>query len=258
MEDSKILLIRNLRKEFEIGGEKKQVLRNMTMDATEGEFICFLGYSGCGKTTLLRILAGFEQATEGEILLDGTPRNKPGKDILLVSQDFNQLLPWKTVLNNMVHPLLATHKVDGRKEAERIGRELLEAVSLLDVQDVYPHCLSGGMKQRVAVVRALALKPRILLMDEPFAALDAVTRKSLQQMTKDMCRRYHETVFFVTHSVEEAVILADRIIVLNNNRGNPESISSIIDNQRYTHGDEHLRTMLIAELISMIGATENG
>lgn len=180
MENNKILQIQCLNKEFEIGGEKKQVLRNLTMDAMEGEFICFLGYSGCGKTTLLRILAGFESATGGEILLDGKRRDRPGKDILLVSQDFNQLLPWKTVLNNVVHPLLAAHKVENRKEAEQISKELLEAVGLLDFQNVYPHCLSGGMKQRVAVIRSLALRPRVLLMDEPFAALDAVTRRALQ------------------------------------------------------------------------------
>lgn len=257
MENDMVLRIYRLRKEFEIGGEKKQVLRDLSMDAMEGEFICFLGYSGCGKTTLLRILAGFEQATEGEILLDGNAWSKPGKDILLVSQGFDQLLPWKTVLDNVVHPLLVTHMAKNRKEARQISRELLEMVGLLDYQDTYPHCLSGGMKQRVAVIRSLALKPRVLLMDEPFAALDAVTRRSLQKMTKDICERYQVTVFFVTHSVEEAVILADRIIVLNNDQNKPESISGIIDNQRYTHGDEHLRSMLISELISMIGAEDN-
>lgn len=258
MENNMILQICHLQKEFEIGKEKKQVLRNLTMDAMKGEFICFLGYSGCGKTTLLRILAGFEQATSGEILLDGKARNKPGRDILLISQGFDQLLPWKTVLDNMVHPLLATHMAENRKEAVQISQEWLNAVGLAEFQDVYPHYLSGGMKQRVAVIRSLALRPRVLLMDEPFAALDAVTRKSLQQMTKNICKQYQETVFFVTHSVEEAVILADRIIVLNNNSNETESISGIIDNQRYTHGDEHMRAMLIAELITMIGATENG
>lgn len=258
MKNNVILRIHHLKKEFEIGGERKQVLRNLTMDALEGEFICFLGYSGCGKTTLLRMIAGFERATEGEILLNGKNRSRPEKDIILVSQDFNQLLPWKTVLDNVVHPLLVTHMAKSRKEAEQISRELLKAVGLLDFQDVYPHCLSGGMKQRVAVIRALALRPKVLLMDEPFAALDAVTRKSLQQMTKEICGQYQVTVFFVTHSVEEAVILADRIIVLNNNPNEPESISGMIDNQRYTHGDEHLRSMLIAELIAMIGAAENG
>ena len=252
MGNKKILLIKNLQKYFNVNNGEKYVLRNFSLDVMEGEFVCILGFSGCGKTTLLRILAGMEKQTDGEILLEGMPHSKPSKDILLVFQDFNQLFAWKTVSENIIHPLLATKTAQNRIEASKISNDLLKEIGLEEFRKSYPYQLSGGMKQRVAVARALALKPKVLLMDEPFAALDAVTRKSLQQLTKNICKKYNVTVLFVTHSIEEAVLMADTIIVLNNNASKEESISNIIDNQRYTHGDEHLRAMLVNELISII------
>lgn len=253
---NKILLIENINKSYYINDENRNVLRNLTLDVNEGEFVCILGYSGCGKSTLLRILSGLEKPDSGKVLLNGVERTKPSRDILLVFQDFNQLLPWKTVQDNIIHPLMATGIIKDRKQAQNVAENILEEIGLGDFSKSYPNQLSGGMKQRVAVARALVLKPKVMLMDEPFAALDAVTRSNLQKMTKGICKKHNETVLFVTHSVEEAVLLADRIIVLNNDPDKESSIANIIDNERNVHGDKHLRTMLINELVETIGGNQ--
>lgn len=252
----KILLIENVNKSYPINGENRKIIRNLTLDVNEGEFVCILGYSGCGKSTLLRMLAGFEQPDAGKILLNGNEKVSPQKDIILVFQDFNQLLPWKNVRDNIVHPILATGITKDKKQARSMAYDILAEIGLKDFAKSFPNQLSGGMKQRVAVARAMVLQPKILLMDEPFAALDAITRSSLQTMTKTICEKHNETVLFVTHSVEEAVLLADRIIVLNNDPNEECSVANVIDNQRYTHGDQYLRTMLINELIESIGGSK--
>lgn len=252
----KILLIEGLNKSYEINGEQRRVIRNFNLDVNEGEFVCILGYSGCGKTTLLRMLAGLEHPDAGRILLNGKVKTKPEKDIVLVFQDFNQLFPWKTVRDNIVHPLMATGTARNKKEAQMIADNILSEVDLSDFSKSYPNQLSGGMKQRVAVARALVLNPKVMLMDEPFAALDAVTRRNLQKMIKEICKKHKETILFVTHSVEEAVLLADRIIVLNNNPKEECSIARSIDNERYSYGDQYLRTMLVNELIDSIGGKD--
>ena len=177
-----------------------------------GEFVCILGPSGCGKTTFLRCIGGFEQF-EGTIRVNGEPIKGPGIDRVMVFQDFNQLLPWKTVEKNVQYPL----KIQGMKDKEKlrqISDECLEKVDLLSCRTQYPHQLSGGMKQRVAIAKALAVKPQIILMDEPFASLDAMTRNRLQEELMRLHQKEKVTVIFITHNIQEAVCLGTRILVM--------------------------------------------
>ena len=187
-------------------------VQNVGFEVFSGDRFVLLGPSGCGKSTLLKAVGGFLQPAQGEILLDGAPVSQPGPDRIMVFQEFDQLLPWKTVRGNIVFPLRQNGV--GRGEAlERAVRQL-ERVGLTKFADHYPHQLSGGMKQRVAIARALALEPRILLMDEPFASLDAMSR---QRMQEELLRLWDElgfTLLFVTHSIEEAVLVGSRILLL--------------------------------------------
>ena len=193
--------------------EREVILRDLNLRVPRKEFLCILGPSGCGKTTMLRCIAGFENY-EGEILVDGTPVRKPGTDRIMVFQDFNQVFPWKTVEKNIQYPL----KLQGIKDKARlkqISDAYLKKVNLDGVQKKYPHQLSGGMKQRVAIARALAQKPKIILMDEPFAALDAMTRNRLQEELLNISRDEDCTFIFITHNIQEAIVLGDRIIVMS-------------------------------------------
>ena len=175
---SRLLEVKNLTKNYHDSPDSRNILSSLELSVDQGEFLCILGPSGCGKTTLIRCIAGFEDY-EGEILVEGQKVDKPGIDRIMVFQDFNQLFPWKTVKKNIQYPL----KVNGLKdkaELERIAEEHLDLVGLSGKGDLYPHQLSGGMKQRVAIAKGLALNPKIILMDEPFASLDAMTRNKLQ------------------------------------------------------------------------------
>lgn len=176
----------------------------------EGEFFCILGPSGCGKTTLLRIIAGFEEY-EGEVLLRGLKIRKPGHDRVLVFQDY-ALFPWRTVIGNV---LFGIESRLPKQEALEVARKMLKVVGLESFQNSYPHELSGGMKQRVALARALVCNPELLLMDEPLSALDAQTRIEMQAELVKIWQKTSKTIVYVTHSIEEAVFLADRILVLS-------------------------------------------
>jgi NitT/TauT family transport system ATP-binding protein len=177
-----------------------------------------LGPSGCGKTTLLKAIAGFMAPVGGKITLAGRKIDRPGPDRMMVFQEFDQLLPWRTVLGNVLFPLLVNRRMP-RAAAEDHARSLLAKVNLTRFADVYPHMLSGGMKQRVAIARALAMEPAVLLMDEPFAALDALTRRKMQEELVALWDEVRFTVIFVTHSIEEALLIGNRILVLSPHPG---------------------------------------
>ena len=177
-----------------------------------------LGPSGCGKSTLLKGVAGFMQPVEGSMRLGGRSIDRPGPDRMMVFQEFDQLLPWKTVRQNVMFPMLVSGRF-GRVEAEERALAYIDKVNLTKFRDAYPHTLSGGMKQRVAIARAMAMEPDILLMDEPFAALDALTRRKMQEELLQLWQDIKFTVLFVTHSIEEAIIVGSRILVLSPHPG---------------------------------------
>lgn len=177
-----------------------------------------LGPSGCGKSTLLKAVGGFLKPMEGTITLKGRIIDGPGPDRMMVFQEFDQLLPWKTVKQNVMFTLVASGKLDSRAAAER-ALHYLEKVNLTKFADSYPHMLSGGMKQRVAIARAMAMEPDILLMDEPFAALDALTRRKMQDELLQLWEDTHFTVLFVTHSILEAIKIGNRILLFSAHPG---------------------------------------
>ncbi|MGH7715397.1 MAG: ABC transporter ATP-binding protein [Vulcanimicrobiaceae bacterium] len=177
-----------------------------------------LGPSGCGKTTLLKAIAGYIAPVEGEMRLYGAEIKRPGRDRIMVFQDFEQLFPWKTVKQNIIFALASSGRLFGKEAAER-ATQCIDMVKLSGFADSFPHTLSGGMKQRAAIARAMAMEPDILLMDEPFAALDALTRRKMQDELLQLWEATKFTVIFVTHSIEEAVIVGSRIMLLSPNPG---------------------------------------
>jgi NitT/TauT family transport system ATP-binding protein len=192
-------------------GSELKAIEDVNLTIRQEEFVCVLGPSGCGKTTLLRMIAGLDQATAGEIMLDGEKITGPNPKVGIVFQEYS-LFPWRNVVDNVSFGL----EMQGMQREERYARaeEYLELVGLSQFSKSYPSELSGGMRQRVAVARALALDPMVLLMDEPFGALDAQTRNLLQNELLEIWGKTRKTIIFVTHSVDEAVFLADRLIVL--------------------------------------------
>jgi NitT/TauT family transport system ATP-binding protein len=212
------IAVRGLRHEYvnRFTRERVVALDGVDLDVAEGEFLTVVGPSGCGKSTLLSILAGLTLPTGGEVLLDGRPIDGPGPDRGVVFQEL-AILPWRTVERNIAHG----PEIRGAPAAERaaIVRRFVELVGLTGFERKYPHELSGGMKQRVAVARTLAANPEVMLMDEPFAAVDAQTRMTLQEELNAIARATGKTIVFVTHNVEEAVFLGDRCCVLTRRPG---------------------------------------
>ncbi|MDD2547606.1 MAG: ABC transporter ATP-binding protein, partial [Burkholderiaceae bacterium] len=190
----------------------------VSFEVHAAERYVLLGASGCGKSTLLKSIAGFIPPSEGQIRLHGQPVTQPGPDRGVVFQEFDQLPPWKTVRENVMFPLLASKRCS-RAEASERARHYLEKVGLTAFADVHPHQLSGGMKQRVAIARALALQPQVLLMDEPFAALDALTRRRMQEELLALWEEFRFALIFVTHSIEEALVVGHRIAILSPHPG---------------------------------------
>ena len=190
----------------------------VSLDVHAADRFVLLGASGCGKSTLLKAMGGFMTPSEGRILLDGQPVQGPGPDRVVVFQEFDQLPPWKTVRENVMFPLLAARRM-GRAQARERADAMIAKVGLAPFADVHPHQLSGGMKQRVAIARALAMQPRVLLMDEPFAALDALTRRRMQQELLALWEELRFTLVFVTHSIEEALVVGNRIAILSPHPG---------------------------------------
>lgn len=192
--------------------------QRVSFDVHERERFVLLGPSGCGKSTLLKAVAGFVTPVEGEIRLDGQRITEPGPDRVVVFQEFDQLPPWKTVLQNVAFPLLASRRLPRREATER-AQDCLDKVGLSAFAHAYSHTLSGGMKQRVAIARALAMQPRVLLMDEPFAALDALTRRKMQEELLALWDDVRFTLLFVTHSIEEALVIGHRVALLSPHPG---------------------------------------
>jgi len=190
----------------------------VSFEVHEAERFVILGPSGCGKSTMLKAIGGFLPAVEGEIRLRNRVVCGPGPDRMMVFQEFEQLMPWKTVLQNVVFPMIATKRFP-RREARERALSALDKVNLSRFANVYPHMLSGGMKMRVAIARAMAMEPEVLLMDEPFAALDALTRRKMQDELLGLWDQLRFTVLFVTHSIEEAIIVGSRILVLSPHPG---------------------------------------
>ncbi|MVW78481.1 ABC transporter ATP-binding protein [Bordetella sp. 02P26C-1] len=184
----------------------------------KGDRYILLGPSGCGKSTLLKAVGGYLRPTEGQILLQGKPITRPGPDRMMVFQEFDQLLPWKTVKQNVMFALEASGRLSG-KQAEERALHYLNKVNLGKFVDSYPHMLSGGMKQRVAIARGMAMEPDVILMDEPFAALDDLTRRKMQDELMQLWDDTHFTVLFVTHSIPEAVRIGNRILLLSPHPG---------------------------------------
>ena len=218
-----MLSVRNLTRVFDADGRVVTALKDVSFDVDKGEFVMIVGPSGCGKTTLINIIGGLDHASSGEVLLDGRPVEGPGADRGMVFQGYS-LFPWLTVQKNVEFGL----KMKGvpSKEREEKAAGFIELVGLRGFEKALPKQLSGGMKQRVAIARTLANDPEILLMDEPFGALDAQTRVVMQELLADIRRKTDTTVLFITHDIDEAVLLGDRIYVMSRR---PGTIRDIID-----------------------------
>jgi NitT/TauT family transport system ATP-binding protein len=204
--------------DYQDGARTVRATHEVSFDVHQGDRFVLLGPSGCGKSTLLKAVGGFIAPTAGSISLDGKPVARPGPDRIAVFQEFDQLPQWKTVQENVMFPLLASGRA-GRREARDTARHWLHKVGLERFADAYPHTLSGGMKQRVAIARALAMQPRVLLMDEPFAALDALTRRRMQELVAELWDEVRFTLLFVTHSIEEALVVGNRVMLLSPHPG---------------------------------------
>jgi NitT/TauT family transport system ATP-binding protein len=218
-----ILKVDHVTKVFETRNGRTVALNDINFETHRREFLCVVGPSGCGKSTLVRILAGLDRQSAGEVRLAGKPVTGPGADRGMVFQGYT-LFPWLTVKRNVMFGLEMNNH--GRTHAEREALQWLDLIGLGKYADAYPHQLSGGMKQRVAIARALANQPRILLMDEPFSALDAQTRARMQSYLLEIWRKIDITIVFITHDLDEAVFLADRILVL---KANPGEVAELIE-----------------------------
>ncbi|WNN91342.1 nitrate ABC transporter ATP-binding protein [Gloeocapsopsis dulcis] len=191
------------------------VLDGVNLTVAEGEFICVIGHSGCGKSTLLNMVAGFNHPTSGEVRLGSKPITKPGPDRMVVFQNY-ALLPWRTAFENVYLAVNAVHPNKPQAEKRAIVREHLAMVGLSEAADKKPPQLSGGMKQRVSIARALAIRPQVLILDEPFGALDAITKEELQEELLKIWNDHRCTVLMITHDIDEALFLADRLVMMTN------------------------------------------
>ncbi|WP_233856017.1 ABC transporter ATP-binding protein [Paraburkholderia sp. HD33-4] len=214
----KLLAVENVTLEYRTRERIVRATHDVSFDVYGGDRFVLLGPSGCGKSTLLKAVAGFIEPSAGSISLDAQRVRGPGADRIVVFQEFDQLPPWKTVVQNVVFPLRVAKKLS-KLEAHERALHYLDKVGLAAFANAYPHTLSGGMKQRVAIARALAMQPRVLLMDEPFAALDALTRRKMQEELLRLWEEVNFTLLFVTHSIEEALVVGNRILLLSPHPG---------------------------------------
>lgn len=219
----KAILLESVSKKYDVGSSSLKVIEDLTFDVNKNEFVCVVGPSGCGKTTLLRIVAGLEPPSSGRVLVFGRPPDPKIQRFGVIFQE-DSLLPWRTVLGNVEFGLEIQNYQEA--ERERVAKTFLELVGLQGFENYYPHQISGGMKKRVAIARALAIDPDLILMDEPFADLDAQTRSLMQRELLKIWSKLNKSVLFITHNVEEAVFLAQRVVVLTKR---PSRVKQIID-----------------------------
>jgi NitT/TauT family transport system ATP-binding protein len=219
-----VLDIKGISKTYGSGPKATHAIGDVSFTVLDGEFVCVVGPSGCGKTTLLKCIAGLLEPTRGEVALRGRRVQGPPDELALVFQEYSRsLMPWSSVRNNVLLPL--RHKKLSRAERTQLVKDSVEAVGLTRFLDHYPWQLSGGMQQRVAIARALAYQPTILLMDEPFASVDAQTRGDLEDLTLQVRDEYGITILFVTHDIDESVYLSDRVVVLTHS---PTEVKEIV------------------------------
>jgi NitT/TauT family transport system ATP-binding protein len=220
-----LLEIRNVAKTYGTGAKATHAIADVSLSVDDREFVCVVGPSGCGKTTLLKCVGGLLRPTRGQVLLRGKQVTSPPEEMALVFQEYGRsLMPWSSVRNSVLLPL--RHKSLGRQERKALVEEALDAVGLTRFIDHYPWQLSGGMQQRVAIARALAYQPSILLMDEPFASVDAQTRGDLEDLVLRVREEFAVTILFVTHDIDESVYLSDRVVVLTHA---PTEVKEMID-----------------------------
>ena len=225
----KTLSIQNVNKSFTVDGQKVDVLKDINLEVQEGEFIAIVGHSGCGKSTLLKISAGLEKNDTGLVTVDGKEVNGPGMDRGMIFQE-HRLFPWMSIEKNVQLGLKGLSK----EEKTKLSDQYLELVKLSEFKKAYPSQLSGGMSQRAAIARSLVSQPEVLLLDEPFGALDALTKIELQEELLKIRERFHNTMLMVTHDIEEAVYLADRIVVMS---ARPGRIKDVIKVELGTYRD---------------------
>ena len=209
------------------GGKTTTIFENLWLPMRRGEFVCMIGHSGCGKTTVLNILAGLEAPSEGAVIVDGQALEGTSLDRAVIFQG-HALLPWRSVLGNVAYAVSSRWRKAGKAEIEARAKKAIATVGLAGSEHKRPSELSGGMKQRVGIARALSIDPKILLMDEPFSALDALTRGTLQDEVRRICVETGQTVFMITHDVDEAIYLADRIVLMTN--GPEAKVAEIVEN----------------------------
>lgn len=225
--DGPLVNVDNVTLGYEVAGGTHVAVSGVELAIESGETVTLLGPSGCGKSTLLMAIAGYLHPLEGTISIEGRDNPPPGPDRAMVFQEFGQLFPWRTVLDNVAYPLRVTGTA--RREARDRAKRFVELTGLSRVADRHPHQLSGGMKQRVAIARALALDPAMILMDEPFGSLDAMTRLRLQDELISLASETEMTTLFVTHSIEEAIRLGDRIVVMTDSPAQVDQILTVAD-----------------------------
>jgi nitrate ABC transporter ATP-binding subunit len=221
------LVIKNVKKSFPIAdGKEYVVLDGINLTIQQGEFICLIGHSGCGKSTLLNMVSGFSQPTTGSVTLKGQPITKPGPDRMVVFQGY-ALLPWLTVYQNVYLAVNAVYPNKSKGEKDEIVTAHLKMVGLMEAKDKTPPQVSGGMRQRVAIARALSIRPEVLVLDEPFGALDAITKEELQEELLKIWNNTRNTVLMITHDIDEALFLADKIVMMTN--GPSAEIGEIVE-----------------------------
>ena len=262
MVDDRLISIEGIAKRYPAasggrGGGQTTIFEDLWLRVGRGEFVCVIGHSGCGKTTVLNILAGLDEPSAGAVIVDGREIAGPSLDRAVIFQG-HALLPWKTVLGNVAYAVASRWRKASKAEIESRARAAIAKVGLAGSENKRPAELSGGMKQRVGIARALAIEPKILLMDEPFSALDALTRGTLQEEARRICRETGQTVYMITHDVDEAIYLADKIVLMTNGPG--ARIAEIVVNplpadrrQGEIHHDPHyyaIRNHLIDFLVS--------